>query len=749
MRNALGGIDSNNANQFGKTLSTNVANQLKNKAISTTEGFINDKANEYANSIGSGRSEISIYGIDSQALDYSIKTIQPLTTLDKDSKNLTFFQGRLNSGENHGERRNTLNLGIGQRFLLENDKSIVGINLFTDYETKSKHKRLSLGLEYQRTNFKANINKYYPLTDKKVIGAFTEEVLPGYDVKLEGQAPYLPWAKIKGSRYYWDGQQGPDIKGTILGVEVKLTPSLELEIGTEKSNTAERASYARLTTQLPFKDNERFTDFSISDTPFKNEGIVHLTDLSPVERSNKIRIEKLLNGVSNGVSVVLGEYNATTVGARCVVYSASNVAIAGGSGVTDARGLVDLSSVVIPAGLVTMTCTGGSYTDEATGSTIPAPMFRAATIYSGTGELTLITSPLSEIAYRLATAAGNLAANIADQNTVVATAFGLSGINITNIIPTDLNNEVAGDSPKGKFGLVLAGISQMQESSPAVTIATLATDISDDGTLNDANQDLATAINRCATGGMGLGDGTACATGSGRTGSAATATGEGTIKGNLAIVKISNYDGTNVVPTLQDYIDAGVTGVTAGNLAAVNADIATATTTDSDTTAEIQVIVNTTVTAAAASSSVLEDIGTDANTASTSDTTIAEFGAILPALTGFVDANLTDYQTYIDANPGSFASHATRTEVQAMVTAVNVTVAAAAVASNSVLADIGTDANTASTSDTTIAEFGAILPALTGFVDANLADYQATLMPIQVVLPLLRLRQRYKQWLLR
>ncbi len=68
VRNTLGGTDSNNANQFGKTLSTNVANQLKNKAISTTEGFINDKANEYANSIGSGRSEISIYGIDSQAL---------------------------------------------------------------------------------------------------------------------------------------------------------------------------------------------------------------------------------------------------------------------------------------------------------------------------------------------------------------------------------------------------------------------------------------------------------------------------------------------------------------------------------------------------------------------------------------------------------------------------------------------------------------------------------------------------------
>ncbi|NYT27760.1 MAG: hypothetical protein H0A76_07585 [Candidatus Thiodubiliella endoseptemdiera] len=150
--------------------------------------------------------------------------------------------------------------------------------------------------------------------------------------------------------------------------------------------------------------------------------------------------------------------------------------------------------------------------------------------------------------------------------------------------------------------------------------------------------------------------------------------------------------------------------------------------------------VNATVAAAAASNSVLADIGTDANTASTSDTTIAEFGVILPALMSFVDANLTDYQTYIDANPGSFASPATQAEVQAMVTAVNATVAAAA-ASNSVLADIGTDANTASTSDTTIAEFGAILPALMSFVDANLTDYQTYIDANSGSLPL-RLRQR-------
>jgi hypothetical protein len=33
----------------------------------------------------------------------------------------------------------------------------------------------------------------------------------------------------------------------------------------------------RLTTQLPFKDNESFTNFSIDSKPFRNTGIVNLT----------------------------------------------------------------------------------------------------------------------------------------------------------------------------------------------------------------------------------------------------------------------------------------------------------------------------------------------------------------------------------------------------------------------------------------------------------------------------------------
>jgi hypothetical protein len=44
------------------------------------------------------------------------------------------------------------------------------------------------------------------LLDKKLVNGLQkqERAMSGYDVKLSGQAPYLPWAKIKGTYYYWD-----------------------------------------------------------------------------------------------------------------------------------------------------------------------------------------------------------------------------------------------------------------------------------------------------------------------------------------------------------------------------------------------------------------------------------------------------------------------------------------------------------------------------------------------------------------
>jgi hypothetical protein len=148
----------------------------------------------------------------------------------------------------------------------------------------------------------------------------------------------------------------------------------------------------------------------------------------------------------------------------------------------------------------------------------------------------------------------------------------------------------------------LAAISQMSENSadtsPNATIQALINDLEGmDGShqstiegrkVGTQTVNVMTAIDNLKT--SGGNNNTDNGAASGNTGAAGSATGEGSIMGNLAILKISLYDGTNGAPTAQDYIYAGVTGVS--NLAEVNARVALAIPAKSDTTSEIQILVN-------------------------------------------------------------------------------------------------------------------------------------------------------------
>ena len=254
-------------------------------------------------------------GIENTHPNYSLETIQPLTQFDPEINQLVFMQGSLFSANNQGERRPTLNLGLGQRYLLEDQQSSAGVNLFLDYEGRSGHKRGSLGLEYQRSNFGVNLNRYYPLSDKKIIGEYVEDPLGGYDLNFSGQMPYLPWAKIKGSRYYWDQSKSDDIYGNSLGVAFELSPESILELGQEDDNTMQTQTYAKLSVNLPFDERAKTTEFVIDDQAFRPSTRVKLTQLPWVEREKQIKIEKYRNiaPVFASASTVTVEENQTQV----------------------------------------------------------------------------------------------------------------------------------------------------------------------------------------------------------------------------------------------------------------------------------------------------------------------------------------------------------------------------------------------------------------------------------------------------
>src|SRR5574344_1668796 len=64
----------------------------------------------------------------------------------------------------------------------------------------------------------------------------------------------------------------------------------------------------------------------------------------------------------------------------------------------------------------------------------------------------------------------------------------------------------------------------------------------------------------------------------------------GNTTADTALEKIANYadSNTNPAPTVQDYLDAGIIGVDAANLAAVNAKVDAVAKTDADTVQEDQ-----------------------------------------------------------------------------------------------------------------------------------------------------------------
>ena len=189
-------------------------------------------------------------------------------------------------------------------------------------------------------------------------------------------------------------------------------------------------------------------------------------------------------------SVSLGAFNAATKGAVCQFEKPDGSSL--GSGTTGDDGLVNVNLSEDYSGIAIITCTGGTYTDEATGSEVsPAPTLRVALDYSG--QTAVIASPVSEIAYQIASANDDLA-NIEYYNTDIADELGLDGIDIATQLPTDLNNEAAADDAAGRFGLILAAISQHGATTSATPTATIA-DFVNNYTNGSFNVGIATAIN--------------------------------------------------------------------------------------------------------------------------------------------------------------------------------------------------------------------------------------------------------------
>ncbi|MBF7074162.1 VCBS domain-containing protein [Glaciecola sp. MH2013] len=190
-------------------------------------------------------------------------------------------------------------------------------------------------------------------------------------------------------------------------------------------------------------------------------------------------------------------------GASCDIYAVDD------SGAAEASSQATASSA--DSGSITFTnvhfegtglvsCTGGTYVDEATGETLDAPLLRAVIdvvesdsdedIAAGTGEAapTYVVSPLTEMAVQ---AAGADLTSFEEQAAIINARFGIR-FDTTQVAPTavgvtPLGADGAADADR--YGSVLALLSQLDaddaDSDMAAVLATVAADLAD-GSFSEA-----------------------------------------------------------------------------------------------------------------------------------------------------------------------------------------------------------------------------------------------------------------------
>ena len=258
------------------------AQDLKNKATNKITSELNKSLTS-----GLGKifptAEVSLSSGKTQKVKGNILVVMPMSDIN-DKKNVTFTQGSIYFSDNDQE---TLNLGIGQRRLLDNENLMVGANMFFDEEFTSRHRRASFGVEAITSVGSLRANQYYGLSGWKTVKGVREKALDGHDMEVGAPLPYLPWTKAYYRTFEWEGASGiADLKGDEMSLEANLPFGLNVEVGKRSNDNATKdREFVSLTWKCCYKSDQQ--TFGLSEKAF------NLTSVAD-QRFQKVRRQNLI-----------------------------------------------------------------------------------------------------------------------------------------------------------------------------------------------------------------------------------------------------------------------------------------------------------------------------------------------------------------------------------------------------------------------------------------------------------------------
>ncbi|MBD1139291.1 inverse autotransporter beta domain-containing protein [Pelagibacterales bacterium SAG-MED46] len=232
--------------------------------------------------------EVSLSSGVTNEVTGSILVVKPLSN---DEDNIFFSQMSLFFSD---DSRETINLGIGKRKLLIDDKLLIGANLFFDNEVSYSHRRTSLGIEAISSVGYLRANQYYALSGwKSGLGGIEERALSGNDIELGAPLPYLPWTSVNFRSFKWIGVESvEDQEGDEMSLEAKLPYGITVEGGKRSHDgTTEDAQFVELTWSCCKEEEQKF---GINDKAYNLTSVAN-QKFAKVKRQNLIIKQKRMD----------------------------------------------------------------------------------------------------------------------------------------------------------------------------------------------------------------------------------------------------------------------------------------------------------------------------------------------------------------------------------------------------------------------------------------------------------------------
>ena len=236
--------------------------KIKDKFLNSIENLLNDNFKG---------TDFTIKSKENTKPEIGILTLKPI--IDNDD-GLLFFQGSLFT---HDGDRETLNLGLGNRIFLNDDKFMFGVNGFYDYELDYNHRRLGIGTEIKSSILELNTNRYLGLSETRVGKNNDKEVaVDGYDIELGAHVPFIPSAKIYTKIFEYEIPDGSDFEGMKYSSKIGVPNfGIDVEFGFTDYTGSEDEwffdlvySFGKKTSDKSFITNEAYEKISMKDNKY-------------------------------------------------------------------------------------------------------------------------------------------------------------------------------------------------------------------------------------------------------------------------------------------------------------------------------------------------------------------------------------------------------------------------------------------------------------------------------------------------